>query len=225
VASAGRRLEAGLQGEAEALGQAGVVREKLRALRLLALGARLAAYHDDMEASLARGELAEVARVCDAALKETREEAGLLGRPRQPIDTLMPIRRKALQARWEQARRGLEGLLAGKKYVEVEAQAKNVDGALAAEAGRVGAGAEVGRALLALRKKALAARLDQARQEALALLAKDRYQGLAEAVEKAVKQLADEARVVGMQGELEKFRATWDAVLELARQAGKVERE
>src|SRR5262249_4976712 len=88
---------------------------------------------------------------------------------------------------------------------------------------QLGSGAEIDARLLAIRKRALQARLNQARESALALWSKDRYQALAEEVAKWARQREGEARAVGMQAELEKFRATWDAVLALARQAGKLE--
>jgi hypothetical protein len=225
VARVGRGLEDDLRAELAALSEGVAVRERLRAVRREALVAAVSASRSDMEGSFARGELKTVEEAGRKAEKELRGEAADLGRLDLLEQELLPIRRKALVERGARTVRAAEELLAARKFTAAGAAAKSAQAELAAEAQRVNAAGDVEGKLRAVRQRALRGRLDEARSAALMLWAKDRYQALAEAVTQSARELEDEAEAVGLSAELAKFRATWDAVLELARQAGKVERE
>jgi hypothetical protein len=70
-----------------------------------------------------------------------------------------------------------------------------------------------------IRKKALAARLDLARAEARELVRKDRYQAVGRTGEKAYNELREEARLVGLEEDLTRFRDSCRAFADQGRKA------
>ncbi len=218
VAVEARRLEAELLPEARALGQENEVAPRLRAVRRQALSARLVRAVEDVEGLLKKGDDLGVPARARQHEDELRAEADAVGVKRLS-EHFQPARRTALARRVEKGRRMLEDLLKKKDLAGVARRGDQLVRELEPEAAEAGAGPEWRKPLTALRRKALSARLEQARVEARALLARDRYEALSEAGDKALRDLGLEAEAVGMSAELLKFRDLCRFFARLAKEA------
>jgi hypothetical protein len=219
VAKEGRRLWADLREVARPLHQEQYVQRCILPLRAKALEARLQASADELTALYDRGDLEAVAKQGAVAESELRDEAKELDRGRTIASRLAPIREKALLDRLARARKTLDELFTKKEYVAVATRGKQMQDALEEEAKVVGASKKLRATLAPVRQNGLKARLDAARREALALLAKDRYQAVGDAGEKAFKEMAAEAAAIGCTAELERFRDSCKVFADLAKKA------
>jgi hypothetical protein len=222
VGAAGRRLEAELRPEAEALGQAGEVIGPLRKARAGALTARCEEVCAELEGLIARNELTKVAtRGSGAALNLSVEAAAL--DDLQPLAKVREVRRKALLLRGAQARRLLEALLARGALDRVGVAGVEALRELGDEARATGELEKLTESLRGARREALRARLAAVQKEALALVGQERYHAVDRLAESAEKQLRAEADAVGEGERLTKFRRFCADVSLLARAAKKAD--
>jgi hypothetical protein len=128
---------------------------------------------------------------------------------------LLGARKRAVQARLEQAVAEVKGLLGKGRFADVADVAIRRAAELRAEAEATGEEPKVTAALRELRRKAAEARLEAARKETDDLLAHGGLQAAAVIAESLARDMGDEARRLGLGDELEKFRT------DLARHAGK----
>jgi hypothetical protein len=218
VAREGKLLSADLLVEARALGREQEALAAVRALRGKALQARIAQAEGELAALVAKAEYQAVPRKAKQAHDELIDEAHDARATDLLAGAFRDARRKALDGRVALARKSLEGLLEKKDLAGVASAGQRLARELAPEAQALNVTAWRGE-LLALRKKALAGRLDAARAETLAELKKDRYQALGEAGERAMTDLGAEAEAVGLLKELEKFRDLCRFYAKLAKEA------
>jgi hypothetical protein len=218
VAVEGRRLEADLLPEARELGQEGKVGPPLRELRRKALVARRERAVADLNALLQKGDDVGVPARARQHEDELRAEAAAVGMERLG-EAFRPARRKALERRVEKGRRTLEELLKKKDLAGVATRGEGLVRELEPEAIEAAADRAWREPLTAVRRKALSARLEQAQVQARALLAKDNYQALSEAGDKALRDLGLEAEAVGRSAEVLKFRDLCRFFARLAKEA------
>src|SRR5207302_645133 len=112
---------------------------------------------------------------------------------------------------------------AGKRIREDPAAASAHLRQLAGEIRQLGDFPDAQRRLLDARRQALLGRLDLARQQGRVLVAGDRFQAAAAAAQQLEKEVSEKAREVGTVPEVTQFRAGYDFLAELARQAGKAD--
>jgi hypothetical protein len=216
-----RRFSADLRGEATALGIVGEVDRRLTPLRRKALEARVAGVRGDMEAHFARADFAAVAELAEEARGELGDEAEAIGLGKLPYTALDGVRTKAARERIENARRHLEELLQAGKLAEVAAAGERAEAELRPEANKTACQGLLVSKLHGVRRRALLARLEQARGEFRALLVKDRYTAIEELALSVATDLRPEAGVVNARAEVDKFCNGCRAVADLARKAGK----
>jgi hypothetical protein len=221
VATEGRRLLADIAPSARAVNLEGVVAEQINNFRRSALTARVDRAIDDMKAALARNDYPAVAELGSRALADLGEEAGLLNSRNDVANRLLPLRQQALLARIQQARSTLDELFAKKSYTAVAAQGETLLRTLQTEAAQTGQEQRLRDSLGIVRKKAVQARLEAARQEVQALLKQDRFLAVGEAGEKAYKEMGVEAGNVGLGAELVRFRDSCRVFADLARKANR----
>lgn len=220
VAEDGRRLTADLLPEARELNLQGEVDGELLPLRREAIRQRIHRAWEALEELVKKGNYEAVPLRAQQFEKELDGEARLLN-VSPPRLQFLPPRRTALANRANRAVKVLEELLDKKEYAAVASRGAELMRELEPEALASGAPASWAAGLRAARRRALQARLDQARSEARALLKGGRYQAMCEAAEKAFAALSPEAETVGLSKELEKFRDLCRVYARLARQ-GKV---
>jgi hypothetical protein len=218
VGDDGRRLTADLLPEAVVLGLQNEVDQRLLPLRQDAIRIRIRTARDDLEALVKKGEHEAVPKRAATHEKELDDEARSLNVSRPGLEFLPP-RRTALARRADKAVKVLEGLLQKKEYAAVASRGADLMRELGPEARASGAPGNWGAGLVAVRRKAFEARLDQARVEARELLKQDRYQARAKAADRAYANLALEAELVGMTKELLAFRDRCRFDAKLAEQA------
>jgi hypothetical protein len=223
IARRGAELVADLRPEIELLsnGEAAAVLARLNGCRKRALRERMAKAEDALAGLLKEGKYAQVPARARQSAAEFQAENDTLGNPLSLPGAFVPVRQAALKRRVEQACRSLEELLAKKNYVAVASRGAEAVRELGEEGREVGKG-DWHEPITAVRRQALAARLDLARDAAREQLKKDQYRAMGQTAEKAQAELTAEADAVGLRAELEKFCDGCRTFAKLAR-AAKVE--
>ena len=218
VARAGRRWEAELSAEARELNNEAQVTLLVRSRRQRAIEARIALARQDLDALVAAGKYEQVPKRAREHEEELKREASAVGVPAPGPGYLQP-RRLALERRAEKGRLALEELLAKKEYAAVASRGAELLKELGPEARLVTDGTTWRETVVTVRRKALSARLEQARSEARELLVKESYQALGDTGEKAARELGPEALVVGLNKEVVRFRDLCRFCARLAKEA------
>jgi hypothetical protein len=201
VAATGRRLVAELQPEAHKLNLEGDLGRAIDTRRRAALRRRIELAQAELQALLKKGDDEAVPRRAVEYEKELRDEAEAL-RDQTLGNAFKAARRAALDSRARKALAELKELLADRDYAAVARRGDRLTRELEPEAQAIGLGTTWRDPILVVRRKALAARLDQTRTQARALLEKKSYRAMGETGEKAVAELGPEAAAVGMSKEV-----------------------
>jgi hypothetical protein len=219
VAEEGSRLQRELTPPAAVLGEDADLTGAIRPLREKAYQARLDAMVARLQGLFDKKDFEAVPKAAEEAAKELRPEGQALGQEGSIRTRSAGLREKAFRRRMLLARKTLDELFAKKDYVAVASRGKQLQSTLEGEAGVVGASGDLTKTLAEVRRKALKERLEQARKEALTLLAKDRYQAAGEVGERAVKEMGEEADAVASRAELDRFRDSCRVFADLAKKA------
>ncbi|MFO0930862.1 MAG: hypothetical protein U0736_28170, partial [Gemmataceae bacterium] len=218
IATEGERLTEELLPPAKTVELEKEVKAAITTLRREALERRITAATHQLEAVLKEGAAEQVANLARARMEELKPEAQHL-RIVHELEPLHDVRVKAFTTRLDRARKTLDGLLVKGDHAAVATEGARLWDELADEAAACRREGEAREQLREPRRVALVARLDAARQRVRKLLVADRYQAIGEAGEQVYRELADEAREVGRQAELWRFRDSCRVFADLARRA------
>jgi hypothetical protein len=190
-------------------------------------------------ADIAEGEYAWLHRTVDAGIEDadrlmetdpTRASVQLqkLIRDLTPLEhfplvqgELQAARKRALLARVKAAQEEIDELANNKQWGSVVKRQASLMDELVAEARAVGADTELSDPFRALRRQAVRARLEAARQDIAQLLTGDRFPAVADLGAQLAKEVGDEARAVGMGDDLDKVCQSCAVFGDLARQVKK----
>jgi hypothetical protein len=165
---------------------------------------------------LAKGQFTAVYQRAEQLMRQSEADAHDLLDTGKLDGRLRQLREKAVRLHIASAEKTLKGLLDGKDLSGVSREGQRLAREIEPHARPLGLHEEMAAALAGIRKKALASRLDQAREETRMLLREDRYQAVGEMGEKTYKELGDEAKAVGLARELTDFRDSCRVFADLA---------
>lgn len=195
-------------------------RQRIEAVRQEVLKAWLRVEETKLRKLLRKGKYASVYQQVATLVRMLSEEAAEL-KPEEDLQAqILSVCHDAMCEHVEAARIDLERLLAKKDYAGVAVQgAKYLREVKQGAASLFGNAEEQYDKLRVVRGKALQARLEKAKVDARELLVKDRYQAMGELGEKTFADLAEEARVVGLESDLTRFRDSCRVFADLANKA------
>jgi hypothetical protein len=209
-----------LRPEARLAGLEDELIQRVREVRRQGVRGRIAAAKDELTRLLTGKDHAGVARQGAALVRSLSDGAAEVGLGAELTEPLQEIRKQSLTAWSEQAARQLADLLAKGKLIEVAREGARSMNELNDEATAL-ANPQALERLREVRGKALRARLEAARREALALVKQDRNQAAEQLGLRTEEELGDEARAVGAESEVVAFRKTCEVFGDLARKAKK----
>jgi hypothetical protein len=220
VARRGAALQRSLGQQGRELGLGAELTRPLDEVRKKSLTAWGEKAQRQLEGLLDKGELIEVGKQGARYANNLKDEATALGEPKA-LEGVRAVRVRAVQARTKKTADRLEAHIKSGELARVPPAAQVALEELSAEATATGELRAVQRQLLAVRRKALRARLERARVEALALVKEDRNLAAEALGQKTEKELSGEARLVGAEAELVAFRKSCEVFGDLARKAKK----
>src|SRR5262249_36336318 len=143
-----------------------------------------------------KGKYATVAAEARRLKAELSPEARELGLADEVEQRVKAIRQQAVRAHAADAEAVLRRLYDKGQYAEVAREGQRLAGDRKPEAEATGTWAEAGERLLGVRRQALEVRLDQARGDLEACLAREDLAGVAAGARRARAELAEEAHAV-----------------------------
>jgi hypothetical protein len=166
-----------------------------------------------------KGNYAAINKEMEILLPELTAEAQSIDCQDRLQAWFLRVGERVMRGHLDSARRTLERLVERKEYSAVEVEGKRLSDHLVQLGTRFDRANEVRQTLDPLRRKALVARLDQAREESRRLLSRDQYEALGELGEKTFRELQAEAQFVGVEKEVTRFRDSCRVLADLARKA------